>query len=404
MAPRKATKFVFLLIIQMSSCASSASSNFSNSTATNQIQSSCQTSKISARGIGITVFLIIVIVVAVVGNVIVIAGILYSSSLRSQVTNYFIISLAVSDILIPLIILPFRIMTAIKNGSFCSTDIACKTVLVLSTYFDIASITNILIISIDRFIAVSFPLKYSSIISEKRALASIAFVWLYSATWAGLGIFDWRSPNKIALESLVIRGAVRCGIENKYYWVSVYTIVLLVPLFAIGIIYLVILHEALKHVRAIGALEVELKQRESKTARRRRMKQFNSMKSVSVVYGAFLVCWLPSCVITLHALLNEKWWSRFQREHPDLFHAMYFLFILILPPLNCTLNPFIYSLLHKNFRTAFSFTVHRMLGKRFNRRLTETSFRNSYEIKSKRKRDASRSYGVGEDGTEEHKF
>ena len=337
----------------------------------------------TARGIGLSVLLIVVIIVGIVGNVIVIAGILYTPSLRSQVTNHFVISLAVADILIPSTVLPFRVMIELNNGAFCLNDAACKSAITLSTFLDVSSITNILMISIDRYTAITFPLSYAGIMSEKRAIALIVGVWLYSAMWAGLGFFDWRYPHDLTME--LSQPFSRCINNNMYYYIVVYSAVFIVPLAVIGFMYLVILNEALKHVRAIGALEIEEKENKRKSARRKRVKHLRSMKSIAGVYGAFLFCWLPNCVITIHSFLHEAWWVNFRINHTTLFYIVYYTFAQILPPLNCTLNPFIYTLLHRNFRTAFKAALLRMVGKRMSRRYTETSFKRSYEMQNTRK-------------------
>jgi len=337
----------------------------------------------SLRGICVATILITIIVVGIIGNVIVIAGILYTPSLRVQVTSHFIVSLAVADILIPSLVLPFRVMIELHNGDFCLSEIACKIVVFLSTFFDVASITNIFMISIDRFTAIVLPLSYTRIMSEKRVTSLITMVWLYSAIWAGLGFFDWRYPHKSSIKLSRVN-PYRCNNDNMYYFIVVYVTVFIVPLIAIGFMYLVILNAAMKQIRTIGTLEIDERENAKKSARRRRMKHLQSMKSVSCVYGAFLVCWLPNCVITIHSSLNGMWWRSFREKHSTEFYVLYYTFAQILPPLNCALNPFIYTLLHRNFRTAFKAALLRMIGRRMDRRYTETSFRKSHEMQNVR--------------------
>ena len=338
----------------------------------------------TARGISLAAVLIAIIVVGTVGNVIVIAGILYTPSLRTQVTSHFVISLAVADILIPSTVLPFRVMIELNNGDFCLSEVACKTVVFLSTFFDVSSITNIFMISIDRFTAITLPLSYTRIMSEKRAAALVSAVWFYSAIWAGLGFFDWRYPHGSSI-SISKPNIYRCYNDNMYYYIVVYIAVFVVPLVVIGFMYLVILNEALKQIRVIGALEVEEMESEKKSARKKRMKHLRSMKSIACIYGAFLVCWLPNCVITIHSSLNSLWWRSFREKYTTEFYILYYTFAQILPPLNCTLNPFIYTLLHRNFRSAFKAALLRMIGKRMTRRYTETSFKRSYELQNARR-------------------
>lgn len=319
----------------------------------------------SAFGIGFSVFLIFVILISIVGNAIVIAGVLYTPSLRSQVTNRFIISLAVSDILTPIIILPFHIDIALRDGAFCHSDAACKFLVMLSTFFNIASLSNIFLITVDRFTAIVRPLSYVTIMSESRAAKLIGLVWIYSAIWAALGIFNWETPHEI---STAVRynsqGIIRCVNRGFVYFMAMFSFVYALPLVLMGGMYLKIMRSALKHIRAIAALEVVAKQDgKRKDTGKRRMKNFRSTKSILVIYGAFIVCWLPNCVMSIHSTLNPKWWRDFRKNNLMLFYFVYYVFAKFLPPLSNTLNPFIYSLLNRNFRIAFKATVYRVFGK-----------------------------------------
>ena len=318
----------------------------------------------SRFGIGFSVFLIFVIIIAIVGNAIVIAGVLYTPSLRSQVTNRFIISLAVSDILTPMIILPFKIDIALHDGAFCHSDAACKLLVTLTAFLNIASLSNIFLITVDRFTAIVRPLSYVTIMSESRAVKLIVLVWIYSAIWAGLGIFNWEKPHEI---STAVRynsqGILRCFNRGFVYFMVLFSFVYALPLVFMGGMYLKIMGSALKHIRAIDAQEVVAKQdAKRKDTRKRRMKNFRSTKSILVIYGAFIVCWLPNCVMSIHSTLNPKWWRDFRTNNLMLFNFIYYVFAKFLPPLSNTLNPFIYSLLNRNFRIAFKATIYRVLG------------------------------------------
>lgn len=374
--------FIALLFLSCN-CSCSTRRRYTASNATTAQRIPCEEEPTS-RGIGLSLVLIVIILVGISGNVTVIAGILYTASLRRQVTNHFVISLAVADVLIPSTVLPFRVMIELKNGDFCLSEHVCKAAVALSAFLDIASITNILMISIDRFTAVTLPLSYTRVMSEQRARLLIAGVWIYAALWSSLGFFDWNYPHDETVK-ISKTNVFRCHNDNKYYFIVVFSAVFIVPLIVIGIMYLFILREALKHVRAIGALEVEINDTSKKTMRRKRSKHLRSMKSVSVVYGAFLICWLPNCIITIHSYTNSRWWTNFKLKHATFFYVLYYTFAQILPPLNCTLNPFIYTLLHGHFRTAFKAAYLRMVGRRMSRRYTETSIKRSYELQSTRR-------------------
>uniref|UniRef100_A0A673GFX9 Dopamine receptor D6b n=1 Tax=Sinocyclocheilus rhinocerous TaxID=307959 RepID=A0A673GFX9_9TELE len=83
------------------------------------------------------------------GNTLVCAAVIKFKHLRSKVTNFFVISLAVSDLFVAVLVMPWKAVSEVAGcwlfGSFCDTwiafDIMCST----------ASILNLCIISLDRY-------------------------------------------------------------------------------------------------------------------------------------------------------------------------------------------------------------------------------------------------------------
>ncbi|KAM7155260.1 D(1B) dopamine receptor isoform 2-T6 [Molossus nigricans] len=102
--------------------------------------------------------LILLIVWTLLGNVLVCAAIVRSRHLRAKMTNIFIVSLAVSDLFVALLVMPWKAVAEVAGywpfGAFCDVwvafDIMCST----------ASILNLCIISVDRYWAISRPFRY----------------------------------------------------------------------------------------------------------------------------------------------------------------------------------------------------------------------------------------------------
>lgn len=139
-------------------------------------------------------FGILVIVTTVFGNSLVILAIICDKKLR-RVGNIFIISLAISDILVGSLVTPFALLNQVhKTWNFgillcdfwISVDVICCT----------ASILNLCIISYDRFNAITKPLKYARYRTVKRAFIVITCVWLYSIFIALPPLFGWRVPQE----------------------------------------------------------------------------------------------------------------------------------------------------------------------------------------------------------------
>ncbi|KAL1023878.1 hypothetical protein UPYG_G00048320 [Umbra pygmaea] len=109
------------------------------------------------------------------GNFTVCAAVIRYRHLRSKVTNIFIVSLALSDLLVALLVMPWKAAAEVAGfwpfGDFCDTwvasDIMCST----------ASILNLCMISVDRYWAISSPFRY-----ERKMNRSVAFV-MVGVTW-----------------------------------------------------------------------------------------------------------------------------------------------------------------------------------------------------------------------------
>ena len=127
----------------------------------------------------IGIFLGLVIFFSIAGNLLVCVAILTDRNLR-KTSNFFIISLAVADMLVAILVMSFAVANDIAgywifNIKFCSIwicfDIMCST----------ASILNLCAISLDRYIHIRSPFQYDSWVTPFRTCLAICLVWLLSA-------------------------------------------------------------------------------------------------------------------------------------------------------------------------------------------------------------------------------
>ncbi|KAJ3588322.1 hypothetical protein NHX12_011915 [Muraenolepis orangiensis] len=132
------------------------------------------------------------IVFAIVGNILVILAVVCNRHLRTP-TNCFIINLAIADLLLGTMVLPVSATLEILDywvfgRIFCdiwaALDVLCCT----------ASIMSLCVISIDRYIGVSYPLQYPGIVTEKRALWAMFGVWVLSIVISIGPLFGWKQP------------------------------------------------------------------------------------------------------------------------------------------------------------------------------------------------------------------
>lgn len=308
-------------------------------------------------------FVIFILILDVCGNCLVIGAILRHRRLRT-ITNYFIISLAVSDLLIATLSMPFRIHHTLNSLCWELGITVCKFWVFVDLLCSCASITNLSLISIDRILALTFPLSYRDIMTKRRGVGAIAFVWGYSGVIAALSFINW-SPGAGTFVN------VECVKSDKYYYVFAITAGFFLPLIILVINYSMVFRVAFTQAKKLQLLtssamepaelsetDVSRETRPSvvsigRTERKRRksiVRELKATKTLAIVIGTFIVCWLPFFIVMFvvqfcpNCLLNIHSYGR-------KFVAIVFAWVL--PLLNSAVNPIIYSSFNSDFRTAF---------------------------------------------------
>lgn len=263
-------------------------------------------------------FLIIIIVMALLGNTLVLYAFKVFRKLRN-VTNYFIVSLATADILVALGSMPLWAAYLIGGPPVIRhlwmqqlwhfLDILCGT----------ASIINLCFISLERCICISTPLKHRLIVTTGKALVSIVCIWTFAATVAGIKIITWNYPPPM-------------------YELTVTITCFILPLIVMVICY-VKMYQAARYQIKKMIFTVEGKPKRFLLSR-----ELKAAKTVGVVIGAFIICWCPFFVLNLvYALCLHC------RPLPNesILVAKWMHYV------NSVLNPIIYACMNKDFRSSF---------------------------------------------------
>ncbi|KAJ2940899.1 hypothetical protein O0L34_g10160 [Tuta absoluta] len=121
----------------------------------------------------------IVFVIGLVGNALVCTAVYRNHSMRT-VTNYFIVNLAVADFMVILICLPPTVLWDATKTWFFGTAM-CRIVLYFQSVSVTVSVLTLTFISVDRWYAICFPLKFKS--TTGRAKTAILIIWLLSLSF-----------------------------------------------------------------------------------------------------------------------------------------------------------------------------------------------------------------------------
>ncbi|XP_061485529.1 D(3) dopamine receptor [Rhineura floridana] len=122
----------------------------------------------------------ILILAIVFGNVLVCLAVMRERSLQTT-TNYLVVSLAVADLLVATLVMPWVVYLEVTGGVWNFSRVCCNIFVTMDVMMCTASILNLCAISIDRYTAVVMPVHYqysTGPSSCRRVSVMIAMVWL----------------------------------------------------------------------------------------------------------------------------------------------------------------------------------------------------------------------------------
>lgn len=306
---------------------------------------------------------------SVLGNVLVCWAVCLNSNLQS-ITNFFVVSLAVADIAVGVLAIPFAI--AISTG-FCSNFYGCLFIACFVVILTQNSIFSLLAIAVDRYIAIIIPLRYNSLVTGERARGVIAICWVLSIAIGLTPMMGWHkiSPSESELSgdnASCLPGLMRCLFEEvvvmDYMVYFNFFACVLIPLLLMLAIYLCIFMAARHQLKLM-----EVKAAHGEKSRSTLQKEVQAAKSLAIIVGLFAVCWLPLHIINCFTLFCQEC------RRPPLWVLNV---AIILSHANSVVNPFIYAYRIREFRQTFRRIIRRhILGRQDGFRAAAGSKRNS---------------------------
>ena len=121
------------------------------------------------------------------GNLLVCLAVLLSRRLRRR-ANCFVISLAVTDLLLGLLVMPLSASLELRAGGWPLGGALCNLYISVDVMLCTASILTLLAVSVDRYLAISLPLGYHRRVTPCRVALALAAIWTTSLTVSFLPI------------------------------------------------------------------------------------------------------------------------------------------------------------------------------------------------------------------------
>ncbi|XP_037089605.1 D(2) dopamine receptor-like [Pollicipes pollicipes] len=274
------------------------------------------------------------IVAGVVGNVLVCLAICLEKSLQG-VTNYFLLSLAVADLIVSCIVMPFGLVAGLLNewplnAAWCNFYVTCDVLACT------ASIWHMSFISLGRYLGIRDPLKNQPRNTTRQVVTRVVLVWLLS-----LGISSIVTILGIVNLDNIMPSPKVCAINNRMFFVLGSLLAFFIPMIIMVITY------------SLTTLLLRRKCRSGATLRHRHVgrslartaltAEKKASKVLGLVFLAFVVCWAPFFTLNISNGISNS-------IYVNPYVEAVFLW---LGYVSSTINPIIYTSVNKTFRAAF---------------------------------------------------
>ncbi|XP_059401575.1 trace amine-associated receptor 13c-like [Carassius carassius] len=259
-------------------------------------------------------------------NLLVIISISHFKQLHTP-TNLIILSLAVADLIVGLIVIPLMGIRFIESCWYFGETI-CFLLLFIIFMVVTASLGNLFFISVDRYIAISDPLRYTVRVTTEKVVFCIILNWLCCGIYSVIILH-----NTMFYPETHDRCYGDCRVYFKFeHFVTDLVVTFVAPSSAIMSIYVKIFCVAKYQAKVVNSVtSVSRSQRKAG-------------KTLGIVVAIFFMCWIPYNVVILTEG-NES------TESVELNVTCWILYM------NSCMNPLIYALFYKWFRISALYIV-----------------------------------------------
>ncbi|XP_071832127.1 adenosine receptor A2b-like [Apostichopus japonicus] len=218
----------------------------------------------------------------VVGNLLVILAFIRNARLR-KVSNYFLLSLAVTDFFTGLLALPLNLTPRLIISPATCFETTRFNFFLPAFVFSGSSIYHLSAIAVDRLISVYCPLRYVTIVTPLRAKIAIFIIWIYNILF---GVVPFLVPGGEG-DQWVCDGDH--GGDNDIATVLL-VIAIFIPVYFICMLFLyaILLRRVMQHIRNHSQLTSQNNDNSDARSRAR------GLVTMTIVVGAFGICWLPT--------------------------------------------------------------------------------------------------------------
>ncbi|XP_042587971.1 trace amine-associated receptor 13c-like [Cyprinus carpio] len=292
------------------------------------INSSCIKGKRSSFERNITyMFVLLLSAWTVFLNLLVIISISHFKKLHTP-TNLIILSLAVDDMLVGIFLIPIEGIKQIETCWYFG-DTYCGLFVIIVRLLHITSLSNLVLIAVDRYMAVCHPLLYPQKMTTTKTLISICLCWFCCSVYIIWFVISNRYFNMS--DKILCYG--QCIVLMTPAWRFVDLIVsFLFPCTVIITAYLRIFYVVQRQVRVINSQMNGVKCVMDISMRRKT--ESKAALTLGIIVTAYLLCWIPFFICSQTKTVSST----------TLTFLTWTIYI------NSGLNPIVYALFYHWFK------------------------------------------------------
>ena len=285
----------------------------------------------------------IVFLIIVAGNILTILAFIKNHSLR-KVRNYFLVSLAVGDIILGVLnLLGFTVI--IMPTVYLGRKQGFSALPALSSMSIVLSYLHILVITVDCFLCIMKPLHYHQLMSPRRAKIIIGAIWTVAVV---SGSFIFINEYYVARSESTL--------PFDMYDTLLKTVVWIIVVSAVIVMYVKIYSVVRQHKRQVLALSHQGQNAAdnngiNSASHENRNKNIKRLVMVFLIIISLIILWLPYHIVSILYFFYPS----------VLLYAMssmsvvlrFFIIVNTIAFINSAVNAFIYARFDKEFRNAY---------------------------------------------------
>ena len=300
----------------------------------------------TAGKVGQTFAYCLILVFSLVGNSS-IGIIVYKTQAMRKPINYFVTNMAMSDLLYSMFLFPHKTallymeQSWLVGGGFGQA--LCKFLPFFSVTSTIVSVQSLILIAVDRFGAVSIPLR-SPLITPRLCPFFILATWVIAMAYHSPYLFVHKLveyQEKLTCKILWKETFGDSSLAN--YFLAGFIVFIYLPIVLLAMLYFNILVKLRSQVHP-GEQSTNVEEQ-----RTRRNKSVTKM-AIAIVLG-FVICWVPFNVSLLLQMFAWNFSIPCSAVH-------YVTFTLYLAYTNCAINPLICFTFSSNYRQGLKRLIH----------------------------------------------